>query len=96
MTMTYGPAFDEQLDGVRIRGQLKELIDLMLDGCWRTLGEITQETGIPEASASAQLRHAKKPRFGSYTLDKRRRHHGGTVWEYRLGPPIPNGQLVLL
>jgi hypothetical protein len=45
----------------------------MLDECWRTLDEIAAVTGDPTASISAQLRHLRKPRFGSYIVKKRRR-----------------------
>lgn len=56
----------------------------MLDGFWRTLSEIARELGYPEASVSAQLRHLRKPEFGSYLVDKRRRKAQSSVWEYRV------------
>ena len=41
--------------------------------------------GDPEASASAQLRHLRKPRFGSHTVEKRNRGaREFGLWEYRL------------
>lgn len=91
---TFGPAFVEALDGTRIRGQLLTLLELMDDGVWRSLPEIHTQTGIPEASASAQLRHARKPRFGGFTVEKRRRH-GAALWEYRVLMPIPDGQMAM-
>ena len=69
MTTTYGPAFVEQLDGVRIRGQLVRLLEYMQDGAWRTLPEITSATGIPESSASADLRHLRKPEHGGWIIE---------------------------
>jgi len=54
----------------------------MKDGTWRTLAEISETTGDPPASVSAQLRHLRKPRFGGYTVD--RRHMGGGLYQYRL------------
>jgi hypothetical protein len=54
----------------------------MKDGQWRTLEQIADMTGDPTPSVSAQLRHLRKPRFGSHTVD--RRHVGGGLYEYRL------------
>jgi len=68
-------------DCARLEGQLRKIHALMIDGCWRTLSEIEAETGDPQASISAQLRHLRKARFGSHFVDKRRR---GSAWEYRL------------
>lgn len=84
--MTYGPAFDENLDGARIRFQLDVIREVLKPGEWWTLDELAQTTGYPPASISAQLRHLRKERFGSYTVDKRRHSRGGGLWEYRLDP----------
>ncbi len=87
---TYGPAYTEAVDGPRVAKQHERIRDLMLDGRWRTLSEIEAATGDPAASASAQLRHLRKPRFGSYVVDKRRRGEPGRgVWEYHVAPPEP-------
>lgn len=56
----------------------------MRDEHWRTLSEIAQVLGYPEASISAQLRHLRKPDFGSYLVDKRRRPNSPGYWEYRV------------
>lgn len=88
MTSTFGPAYDEELDGERIRTQLENIRDYMtnLDGhMWVTLQEIGGMTGYPEASISAQLRHLRKKRFGSWEVLKRRR--SGGLWEYCVVPP---------
>ena len=77
-----GPV-DGKLDFDRLCGQLKKIYALMIDGRWRSLFEIEKLTGEPQASISAQLRHLRKPRFGSHIVDKRRRGNSGT-WEYRL------------
>jgi hypothetical protein len=84
-----GPYFDGPDDdpdrSERLQNQQLAIRDLMLDGIWRTLDQIAAATGAPAASASAQLRHLKKPRFGGYVLD--RRHVGGGLWEYHLSVP---------
>ena len=77
-----GPV-DAKLDFDRLCGQMKNIYTLMIDGAWRSLAEIEKLTGEPQASISAQLRHLRKPRFGSHLVDKRRRGNSGT-WEYRL------------
>lgn len=84
----------------RIRGTLRTqrgvLCDVMLSaaecGAWLTLGELGKLTKYPPASISAQLRHLRKPQYGGFVVEKRRREgeelgrseERGPVWEYRL------------
>lgn len=68
-------------DHKRLARQHEDIKNLMLDGNWRTLREIRLALHYPEASISAQLRHLRKPRFGSYVVDRRRR---GPFYEYRV------------
>jgi hypothetical protein len=78
---TYDPDFDER----RLNRQFNRILDLMKDGAWRTLGEIERATGDPQASISAQLRHLRKKRFGSHTVNRRPRGdraHG--LYEYQV------------
>ena len=84
-TQTYGPAC-EVVDVPRIMRQMDAIRDYMLkvDTGWKTLAEISEKTGYPEASVSAQLRHLRKPEFGSYRVDKRRVTQG--TWEYKVYP----------
>lgn len=80
----YIPAFDDS----RLTGQIKRVYSLMIDGKWRTLSEIEQATGDPQASISAQLRHLRKPRFGSHTVNKDRRgDKNNGLFEYQLIKP---------
>jgi len=79
-----GPAYDPALDDERLTKQLGRVWAAMQCEDWFTLRELARQTGDPEASISAQLRHLRKPRFGGYTIDKRRR--GGEtqgLFEYR-------------
>ena len=90
---TYGPAYEESRDGKRIEKQHEVIKRYMLShGSWKTLSEIEQRLGYPQASISAQLRHLRKARFGGYRVEKRRRDDGGT-WEYRV-KMSPNGELL--
>lgn len=91
---TYGPAYDEQIDGERVGGQMADIKHFMLAGGWRTLNEISNATGHPESSISAQLRHLRKEQFGSYDVQKRRRNLAGGTWEYRVKPGAKAGEQV--
>lgn len=86
---TFGPAYDPDLDADRLRGQHERIRDWMLEQWhrWATLAEVATATGYPEASISAQLRHLRKPEFGAYRVEKRRRQPEGGCWEYRVTPP---------
>jgi len=68
-----GATYNRTLDHERLTGQLRRIYDVMRRGEWLTLGEIAAETGDPPASISAQIRHLRKPRFGSYEVKKRHR-----------------------
>lgn len=80
-----GSDYDPTLDDERLTGQIKRVWDCMKDGRWRTLEEIATATGDPQASISAQLRHLRKERFGSHTVNKRRRGEPTQgLFEYQL------------
>lgn len=83
-----GEVYDPEYDNDRLRSQLGKVFDCMRDRAWRTLSEIQGRTGQPQASISAQLRHLRKPRFGSYIVEKRNRgDRERGLFEYRLLPP---------
>ena len=78
-----------------VPSQREVLRDVLLSatqcGSWLTLRELSQLTQFGEASISAQLRHLRKPRYGSYVVEKRVRRgivvsdiERGAIWEYRL------------
>jgi len=64
-----GPEYRTGADHKRLSKQHERIRDLMQDGNWRTIEEISDITGYPQASVSAQLRHLRKPRFGSFIID---------------------------
>jgi hypothetical protein len=72
-------------DQRRLGAQAQAVFNLMSDGEWRTLHEISAATGYPEASCSSRLRDYRKPRFGAHHVERRRRTEG--TWEYRVGVP---------
>ena len=86
----FGPAYEARHDEARLRTQHEVIRDVMLSaaeiGTWLTLRELAGITRYGEASISAQLRHLRKPTFGGYAVEKRRRGEPSCgVWEYRLG-----------
>lgn len=79
-----GETFDQALDGPRLNAQLKRVRAVMLDGQWRSLRDIREHTGDPEASISARLRDMRKSKFGGYVVERRR--VSGGLFEYRVKP----------
>ncbi len=75
-------------DNARLGAQFIRVLNFAATG-WHTLKEIAEATGDPEASVSAQLRHAKKERFGGHALE--REYLGGGLYRYRivLNAPSP-------
>jgi hypothetical protein len=62
-----GATLDIERDQSRLARQLTAVRLLMLDGQWRTLGQIHDLTGYPESSVSARLRDLRKLKFGGMT-----------------------------
>ena len=69
-------------DQARLSRQYDAIFSLMKDGVARTLPQIEAKTGFPQASISAQLRHARKERFGSHEV--RRQSLGNGLNAYML------------
>ena len=79
-----GITFDSDFDLDRLNAQAKRVYVVMSDNQWHTLAEIAAATNDPESSVSARLRDLRKPRFGGFTVNRRRRSVG--TWEYSLAP----------
>lgn len=80
-----GGTYRRPLDHVRLASQLYRVHTVMGDGQWRTLGELAAEVGATEPAVSARLRDLRKPKYGGFHVEHRRRGdptHG--LWEYRL------------
>lgn len=83
-----------------VRKQREVIRDVMLSAgqcaTWLTLDELSKLTHYPPASISAQLRHLRKPRFGGFAVEKRRRAVNkamrgdgvGALWEYAVHPVV--------
>ena len=85
-----GATFDPAQDAERLTSQLERVRDLMLDGRWRTLKQITRAVRGSEAGVSARLRDLRKSRFGGFTVNHQ--HLGGGVWVYQVIAPARTGQ----
>jgi len=81
-----GETYDPDLDHARLTGQNQRVFDLMRDGEWRSLDEISRATGDPSASISARLRDLRKPNFGGHSMEGRRVPGGNGLWVYRVTP----------
>lgn len=63
-----GETYDHTRDGQRLAAQYDLVFEVMRDGHWRTLEEISAATGAPPTSVSARLRDMRKRRFGSHVV----------------------------
>jgi hypothetical protein len=92
-----GSTYDPILDEKRLITLFDKVKKLMLDGRWRTLSEIHKAICAgSEASISARLRDLRKPRFGGFDVQRRRRDKAGSgIFEYRV-VSVVKGQLSLL
>ena len=81
-----GRTYDPEQDQRRLGKQAQAVWDFMVANRhrWLALVQIGISIGEPEASISARLRDFRKPRFGSHTVERRRRKDGRGTWEYRL------------
>jgi hypothetical protein len=77
-----GADYNPNRDNARLTGQILRVWDCMYGGAWKTLRQISDETGDPESSISAQLRHLRKPRFGAHIIEREYINNG--VYKYRL------------
>jgi len=76
-----GETFDAEVDGARLGAQMRAVRDLMADGRWRTLRQISRAVQHPEASVSARLRDLRR---AGWTVDRRSRgERTRGLWEYR-------------
>ncbi len=81
-----GETYDASKDQVRLGTQMQRVFDVLQDGKWHTLPEISERTAAPEASVSARIRDLRKERFGSHKV-KRKRVADAGLWKYKLKLP---------
>jgi hypothetical protein len=78
-----GADYKKKRDYNRLKGQILNVYNLMRDGRWRSVQEISAEIHAPENSVSAQLRNLRKEANGGFNVERRRRNDSN-LSEYRL------------
>ena len=77
-----GTTYDQRFDENRLSTQYARVFELMKDGAWRTLAEISALVSGSEAGISARLRDYRKV---GHTVERRRRGNPSSgLFEYRL------------
>jgi hypothetical protein len=59
----HGITYESQFDHSRLNAQQQRVHEVMRRGEWRTLRQISDETGDPEASVSARLRSYRSDEY---------------------------------
>ena len=80
-----GQTYTRANDHSRLTRQLYAIYQIMRDHHWHTLFDLDRETHHQYAltSISARLRDLRKPKWGGYTVLRRRVQSAGT-WEYQI------------
>lgn len=80
-----GATFVPELDRERLTTQFEAVKDLMADGNWRTLQDISDLVQGSIPAISARLRDLRKPRFGGHVVERRRAGDPRNgIFEYRV------------
>ncbi len=79
-----GSDYTPELDDERLDKQIDRVKKACRSGVPMTLAAIAKETGDPEASISAQLRHLRKEKHGSHSVDKIHVSHGLYLYKVTL------------
>jgi biotin operon repressor len=77
-------------DTPRLQKQLDVILLLMMDEEYRSLQEITDITGYPHSSVSAQLRNLRKEKHGGYVVNKTNKGDG--YFEYQVKAPLSESE----
>lgn len=80
----FGSTYDAAFDFTRLNAQQARVWEVVKDGKFHTLAEISARTGDPEASVSARLRDLRN--MHGCKVDRRRQESGGT-YEYAVRRP---------
>ena len=82
-TLFDGITINDERDNGRLNAQLQAVRCIMLEhSAWFTLSNLSYLTGYPEASVSARLRDLRKPKFGSFNVERKYVERG--LWAYRV------------
>jgi hypothetical protein len=86
MPLFDGETFDLEFDYERLGAQMQAVYDVMEDGRWHFLAEMSEIVGAPEGSISARLRDLRKSKFGGFVVERKRMGTTGH-YAYRLKQP---------
>lgn len=79
-----GDTFDPDVDLKPLNKQMLRVylsLNIGTTGGWKSIEDISLETGDPGASVSARIRDFRKAKFGGHTVERIR---AGRTWYYRL------------
>lgn len=80
-----GNTFSAELDGARLSGLLFRVFSALSSGRWMTLQELQEKAGGSLCGVSARVRDLRKPKFGGYVIERRRRGNPKSgLHEYRM------------
>lgn len=65
-----GATYDHARDHERLGKQMQAVYEVLRDGGWHTLSELSERTGYPEASISARMRDLRKAKFGGHRIER--------------------------
>ena len=83
-----GRTYDAELDHTRLTTQLARVKDVLSDGRWYSLGQLSLLAKGPEASIGARLRDLRKARFGGHTVDRKRSSRGYFLYRLEIEPQV--------
>lgn len=83
-----GRTIDHARDDRRLSAQMAAVIEVMRDGQWRDLLNLSRASGAPEASCSARLRDVNKPQNRWMGYEMEASHVARGYWIYRLLPRL--------
>jgi len=81
-----GKTYNPVLDHARLTNQLARVYEVLKDGRWYTLRELSILANGPEASIGARLRDLRKDKFGGHTVDRRRKKGGLFLYRLKIEP----------
>lgn len=86
MTHFDGETYEPVQDQKRLASALERTYNVLSDGKWHTLKELSQVTGASEAGVSARVRDLRKSKFRAKFPNEKvesERLEGG-LWQYRM------------
>lgn len=87
-----GSDIDQNRDGRRLATQYDIIFNIMKDGVWRSVRQLRKMTGFPENSIQSQMRHSRKKRNGSHTVNKKYKTKGLFIYQLIVNPAWLDGK----